>query len=116
MPILSFYQTLTCGITGTTLASGIKFPDGARNVTVYVPSLTSGTDIGFYVSHNDSSYKRLKYSPLSGTVAPGNVTIGSAASNAAFRINELQGQAYVKTEVASANTSADLTFVYTVEY
>lgn len=116
MPILSFAQTLTCGVTGSTLASGIEFPGGARNVTVFIPSAPSGADVRFYVSHNDSSYKTLKYAPTSGTVVVGSVQIGSAITNCAVKVNELAGQKFVKAELTSALTSHDATFVYVVEY
>jgi hypothetical protein len=95
----------------------LEFAAGSRNVSVFIPTMSSGTDILFKVSADNSTFHSLKYSPTSGVVAVGNVTVGSAVTQCAIRIPELAGQRYVKTELGTAlDAAAGHTFYYVVEY
>lgn len=114
MPIQAFVQTMACG--ATLASTAVELVAGARNVSVFVGSATSASDILFKVSADGTNYFNLKFSPSSGVVAVGNVTIGSAVTQAAVRVPELAGQRYVKLEYTSAMTANNVTHYYLVEY
>lgn len=114
MPIQAFLQNLPSGVTLASTA--IEFGMGSRNVTVLVPSLASGTDVVFQVSHDGSTFKRLRYAPTSGTVVPTAVTIGSAVTNVYVKVNELAGQRWVKTEFTTAVADVNANLYFIVEY
>lgn len=115
MPIQVFSQTMACNVTFASTA--INFPAGARNVSVFIPTCASGADVRFVVSYDGgTTFAALKYAPTSGTVAVGSVQIGSAITNAVVKVNELQGQEYVKAEYTTLVVNSTGTFRYIVEY
>jgi hypothetical protein len=115
MPIVVYAQTMACNVTFASTA--IQLAAGARNISVYVPSAASGADVRFVVSYDGgTTFVNLKYPPSSGTVAVGNVQIGSAITNAVVKVNELQGQEYIKAEYTTLVVNSSGTFRYIVEY
>ena len=115
MPVAVYIQTMACNVVSA--ASAVRFAAGSRNVSVYLPSAASGADVRFLVSYDGgTTFVNLKYAPTSGTVAVGNVTVGSAITNAVVKITELQGQEYVKAEYTTAVTSSEGIIRYIVEY
>ncbi len=114
MPIQYFTQNVASGAVSGTVVQA--FGDGSRNVTVVIPSLASGTNINFAVSYDGSTYKNLYFPPLSGTVTPGLVTIGSGVTNCALPVVELRGQKFVKVLHTTAVTDVSANYQFIVEY
>ena len=114
MPIQHYLQNVASGAVSA--GTGVAFDRGSRNVTVFIPSLASGTNITFDVSYDGTTYKPLRYAPVSGSVTPTAVTIGSAVSNCAVRMDELRGIQYVKVLHTTAVADVSANYYFVVEY
>jgi hypothetical protein len=104
-------QQFTIPVTsGVTLTSSIDLgSESYDKFCFYVPSFTSGTDFMFQVSADDSTFVRLKYPIASGLVAPIDVKVGSATTQAWVPIPEINHR-YVKVELSTAATATSTSF------
>lgn len=107
MPLKAFTKSVA---SGATLSSA--FDLGAvpyNNFVLGVPTMTSSCDLFVQVSYDGTTFKRQKYTVASGVVAPGDITIGSAATNCYMNIPDVNAR-YVKIEISTAMTATTATF------
>lgn len=101
-PVKVFAGTMA---SGTFLAS-FDVGGGYRQYMIKLPSMASGGDVRFNVSHDEGvSYRRLYHSPTVASATPAVVNIPSSISNAIVAVPAL-GQYFqvVNTSAATATS------------
>lgn len=78
-PVKVFSKTIASGVTNATFDVG----GGYKHYMVGVPTLTSGSDIRFFVSYDEgTTFKALYHAPTVASATPTVVNIASSVSNA----------------------------------
>jgi hypothetical protein len=115
MPVLRFICSMASGVTVPTTPVDTGGA-GARNVSVYVPTMTSGTDVYFQASYDASTWARIRFKAVSGTVATTAVVAASSVTQQWIKADEFAGYRYYRPEFSTAMTATAVEINYMVEY
>lgn len=106
-PVLTFKKTMTSGLTEISFDVG----GGYSEYQLAIPTMTSGTDIGFKVSPTVSGTYRTLYLNQSLTSAPVIAKIGSGITQAVVGLPNLGQYFQVTLTTAMTETAAEFTVI-----